>query len=416
MSMTTSRWIGRIAAAAGLGLAVQASAWADWAVNMPRGATAISGEVYDLHMLIFGVCVAIAVVVFGAMIWSIYYHRKSRGMEPAKFSHSTRVEVVWTVIPIVILVAMAVPAADTLVRMEDTRDSDMSVKITGYQWKWEYEYLDEGIRFFSNLAPESNRARQLGSGIDPREVENYLLDVDNPLVVPVGAKVRLLLTSNDVIHSWWVPDFGGKKDAIPGYVNEFWFQAEAPGTYRGQCAELCGRDHGFMPVVVEVLPVDEFDAWLSDNAPAAEVRPAVATMVAGDSAPETAQDMARQTATGASGEAQAAAQAAATADDGMTLEQAMSRGRDLHVQQCAACHQADGSGLAAAGFPALTNIAITLEEHLQVGVHGRDGTAMAAFGPQLDDRELAAIITYQRNAWDNDTGDIVQPDDVAAVR
>jgi len=413
MSRTTSRWIGRIAAAAGSALAVPASAWADWAVNMPRGATAISGEVYQLHMLIFGVCVAIAVIVFGAMIWSIFYHRKSRGVEPAKFSHSTKVEIVWTTIPIVILIAMAVPAADTLVRMEDTRDSDMSVKITGYQWKWEYEYLDEGIRFFSNLAPESNRARQLGSGIDPRTVENYLLDVDNPLVVPVGAKVRLLLTSNDVIHSWWVPDFGGKKDAIPGYINEFWFEAERPGTYRGQCAELCGRDHGFMPVVVEVLPVAEYEVWLSDNAPAPQAEPAVSTAAA---APAPAEASAPTPAPTAAPEAGAEGQAAAPAEDGMTLEQAMSQGRNLHVQHCSACHQADGSGLPAAGFPALDKLAVGLEEHLQLVVHGRDGTAMAAFGPQLSDREIAATITYQRNAWDNETGDVVQPDDVAAVR
>jgi cytochrome c oxidase subunit II len=276
MSRTTMKWMGRVAAGAGLALAVQASAWADWGVNMPRGVTGISNEVYDLHMLIFGVCVAIAVVVFGAMIWSIIHHRKARGIEPAKFSHSTRVEIVWTVIPIAILVAMAVPAADTLVRMEDTRNSDLTVKITGYQWMWEYEYLEQDVRFFSRLSETSNRARQLRSGINVREVENYLLDVDRPLVVPVGAKVRLLLTSNDVIHSWWVPDFGGKKDAIPGFINEFWFQAEEVGTYRGQCAELCGRDHGFMPVVVEVVSADEYSAWLAGQSPDAAVAAAPA--------------------------------------------------------------------------------------------------------------------------------------------
>jgi cytochrome c oxidase subunit II len=276
MSKTTVEWIGRVAAGAGLSLVAQASAWADWGLNMPRGVTAISNEVYELHMLIFGICVAIAVVVFGAMIWSIIYHRKSRGVEPAKFSHSTKVEIVWTVIPIIILVAMAVPAAGTLIRMEDTRGSDMTVKVTGYQWMWHYEYLDEQISFFSRLSDDSNRARQLRSGVDVRGVDNYLLDVDRPLVVPVGAKVRLLLTANDVIHSWWVPDFGGKKDAIPGFINEFWFQAEVPGTYRGQCAELCGRDHGFMPVVVEVLPAEEYTAWLAANSPRGAERPAVA--------------------------------------------------------------------------------------------------------------------------------------------
>lgn len=400
MSKTTTRWMGRIAAGAGLSLALQASARADWAVNMPRGVTAISGEVYDLHMLIFGVCVAIAIVVFGAMIWSIIYHRRSRGVEPAKFSHSTKVEIVWTVIPIAILIAMAVPAADTLVRMEDTRASDMTVKVTGYQWKWEYEYLDEDIRFFSNLAPESNRARQLRSGISVHEVENYLLDVDRPLVVPVGAKVRLLLTSNDVIHSWWVPAFGGKKDAIPGFVNEFWFQAEEPGTYRGQCAELCGRDHGFMPVVVEVLPADEFNAWLAEQSPRVEARPAVARSVE-PASPETAAP-----------EAPAAQAEAPTWD----LDTAMAQGRELYGRHCAACHQADGQGLPAAGFPALAGTQLDLEAHIDVAVHGRSGTAMVAFGPQLEDEQLAAIITYQRNAWGNDTGDLVEPADIAATR
>ena len=401
MSKTTTRWMGRIAAGAGLTLAVQASAWADWAVNMPRGVTQISNEVYQLHMLIFGICVAIAVIVFGAMIWSIIYHRKSLGVQPAKFSHSTKVEIVWTVIPIAILVAMAVPAADTLIRMEDTRNSDITVKVTGYQWKWHYEYLEEGIGFFSTLAPESNRARQLGSGINVREVENYLLDVDRPLVVPVGAKVRLLLTANDVIHSWWVPDFGGKKDAIPGFINEFWFQAETPGIFRGQCAELCGRDHGFMPVVVEVLPADEFTAWLAEHAPEAEVRPAVARTVA-PAAP-------------ASAAAQPAAAEPAAAPE-WNLDTVQAEGRDLHVRYCAACHQADGQGLSAAGFPPLAGIELDLENHINVAVHGRSGTAMAAFGPQLDNEQLAAIVTYQRNAWGNDTGDLVEPADIAATR
>jgi cytochrome c oxidase subunit 2 len=402
--------MGRIAAGAGLTLAVQASAWADWALNMPRGVSSISNEVYDLHMLIFGVCVVIAVVVFGAMIWSIFHHRKSRGVEPAKFSHSTKVEIVWTVIPIAILVAMAVPAADTLIRMEDTRNSDLSVKVTGYQWKWHYEYLDEGVQFFSSLAPESNRARQLRSGIDVSTVENYLLDVDRPLVVPVGAKVRLLLTSNDVIHSWWVPDFGGKKDAIPGFVNEFWFQADEPGTYRGQCAELCGRDHAFMPVVVEVLPVDEFTAWLAEQAP--QATPAVAREEVIEPAAPAPAAPAEQ----AESAAPAEPAAAATATAGMDMDALLAEGRNVHLTYCAACHQADGSGLPAAGFPALTGLQIGLDEHIQTVVHGRTGTAMAAFGPQLSDEQLAAVITYQRNAFGNDTGDTAQPADIADAR
>jgi cytochrome c oxidase subunit II len=401
MSKTTSRWMSRIAAGGGLALAVQASARADWAVNMPRGVTGISNEVYDLHMLIFLVCVAIAVVVFGAMIWSIFHHRKSRGVEPARFTHSAKVEIVWTIIPIAILVAMAVPAADTLIRMEDTRNSDLTVKVTAYQWKWEYDYIDDDLRFFSNLAPESNRARQLRSGIDVREVENYLLEVDRPLVVPAGAKVRLLLTANDVIHSWWVPAFGGKKDAIPGFINEFWFQAEKPGIYRGQCAELCGRDHAFMPVVVEVLPADEFTAWLAEQAPArAEARPAVATVIEAAAAAPVAP---------------AAAEPAGAAP-AWDMDAAMTRGESLHLTHCAACHQPNGQGLPAAGFPPLAGTQLNTEEHVRVAVQGRAGTAMAAFGLQLGDEELAAIVTYQRNAWGNDSGDLIEPADVAAAR
>ncbi len=251
-------------------LAVFASAFApaalaDWALNMPVGVTEVSKEVYGLHMLILGICVAIAIVVFGVMIVSIFLHRKSRGVEPAQFYHSTKAEIIWTVIPIFILIAMAVPAAEGLIRIEDTRNADMTVKITGYQWRWRYDYLDHDIGFYSTLDRESNQARRLNSGTDPYSVENYLLEVDHPLVVPVGAKVRLLLTAADVLHAWWVPDLAVKKDAIPGYINEAWFKADVPGIYRGQCAELCGRDHGFMPVVVHVLERDEYDAWLVEQ-------------------------------------------------------------------------------------------------------------------------------------------------------
>lgn len=235
-------------------------------LNMPVGVTDLSKKIYDLHMLIFWVCVAIAVLVFGAMIYSIVKFRKSQGaVADTKLTHSTRVEVIWTVIPVVILVAMAVPAAKTLIDIEDTRNSELTIKVTGYQWKWHYDYIDHGVSFFSTLARSSDAARQLGSGVDPNTVPNYLLEVDNPLVVPEGTKVRLLLTANDVIHAWWVPDFGMKKDAIPGFVNEMWFNVDAgkTGTYRGQCTELCGRDHGFMPVVVEVKTKEDYAAWIA---------------------------------------------------------------------------------------------------------------------------------------------------------
>ena len=235
-------------------------------LNMPVGVTELSEKIYSLHMLIFWVCVAIAVAVFGAMIYSIVKFRKSQGaVADTKLTHSTRVEVVWTVIPVVILVAMAVPAAKTLIDIEDTRNSEITIKVTGYQWKWHYDYLDNGVAFFSTLARSSDAARQLGSGVDPNTVPNYLLDVDNPLVVPEGTKVRLLVTANDVIHAWWVPDFGMKKDAIPGFVNEMWFTVNEgkTGTYRGQCTELCGRDHGFMPIVVEVKTKEDYKAWIA---------------------------------------------------------------------------------------------------------------------------------------------------------
>ena len=236
------------------------AAWSD--LNLRVGVTELSREIHSLHMLILWICVAIAVAVFGVMIYSIATFRKSKGAVPANFDHNTKAEIVWTVIPVVILVAMAVPAAKTLVKIDDTRGSELTVKVTGYQWKWQYEYVDQGVSFFSTLARTSDEARQLDSGIAPESVENYLLEVDNPLVVPQGKQVRVLITANDVIHAWWVPDFGIKKDAIPGYINEMWFRADEPGVYRGQCAELCGRDHGFMPVVVEVKTQAEFDAWL----------------------------------------------------------------------------------------------------------------------------------------------------------
>lgn len=219
--------------AAGLGFSNPAMA--DWELNMPRGVTPLSAEMYDLHMLIFWICVIIAVLVFGAMIYSIVKFRRSTGAEAESWYHSTKAEIIWTVIPILILVGMAVPAAESLVRIEDTRASDISIKVTGYQWKWHYEYLDEGIEFFSSLDAASNEARQLDSGIDPSTIPNYLREVDNRVVVPVGKKVRILLTANDVIHAWWVPELGGKRDAIPGFVNEMWFRADEVGTYRGRC-------------------------------------------------------------------------------------------------------------------------------------------------------------------------------------
>lgn len=261
-------------------LASPAQAESGWhLLNMRQGVTEISRRIYDLHMLIFWVCVVIAIIVFGFMIWSLIAFRKSKGaVADTTLVHNTKVEVVWTVIPVIILVAMAVPAARTLVAIEDTRNTELTIKVTGFQWGWHYDYLDDGVSFYSRLDRRSDAARRLMSGVDPTTIPNYLLNVDNPLVVPAGVKVRLLVTAADVIHAWWVPDFGMKKDAIPGFVNEMWFHVDADktGTYRGQCVELCGRDHGFMPIVVEVKSADEFKAWLQSTA-AAQKQPAVAT-------------------------------------------------------------------------------------------------------------------------------------------
>jgi len=248
-----------------LGLVLASTANADWALNMPKGVTDLSLETYNLHMMVFWWCVAIGVIVFGVMIISLFKHRKSQGAEPASFSHSTAAEVIWTAIPVVILLIMAVPAAETMVRLEDSRDPDISIVVTAYQWKWHYKYQDEGVEFYSSLARPSLAARPRQSGVDVNSVDNYLLEVDNPVVVPKGAKVRLLLTSNDVIHSWWVPEFAIKKDAIPGIVNETWFRANEVGTYRGQCAELCGKDHGYMPVVVKVVEPEAYAAWVDSR-------------------------------------------------------------------------------------------------------------------------------------------------------
>jgi cytochrome c oxidase subunit 2 len=216
-------------------------------------------------MLIFYITVVIGIVVFGVMFYSIFHHRKSKGAKPASFHESTTVEIIWTVIPFVILVGMAIPATKTLIMMEDTRNSEITLKVTGYQWMWKYDYVEDDVAFFSKLDSDSNEARQLGSKKDVTKVDNYLLNVDNEVVLPTDTKIRILLTASDVIHAWWVPELTGKKDAIPGYVNELWIDIKKPGVYRGQCTELCGKDHGFMPIVVRAVPKQEYIKWVSLN-------------------------------------------------------------------------------------------------------------------------------------------------------
>jgi len=339
---------------------------AQWQVNLVEGATEISRSVYDLHMIIFYICVAIAVVVFGVMFWSIIWHRKSRGVKAAHFHESTWVEIVWTIVPVVILVSMAVPASTTLIQMYDKNSADIDIQITGYQWKWRYKYLNQDIDFFSSL---STPLEQISN--EQLKGEHYLLEVDNPLVIPAGKKVRFLLTSNDVIHSWWVPALAVKKDAIPGFVNESWTLVDEPGIYRGQCAELCGRDHGFMPIVVDVKSPEDYQLWVAEQA---------SLKVA---------------------EAQ-------SAQRDMSQAELMARGAEVYKGACAACHQQEGQGIPGV-FPALAGGQLMSgdpAEHINVVLHGRSGTAMQAFGEQLNAVDLASVITYERNSWGNQGGTV----------
>ncbi|MDF2152724.1 cytochrome c oxidase subunit II [Vibrio sp. CAU 1672] len=357
------------------------SSWsAQTEYNMTKGVTAISEQVYQLHMLIFYICCAIALVVFGVMFYAIIRHRKSKGAVAAHFHESTKVEIIWTIIPVIILIAMAIPATKTLIAMADTSAPDLTVKITGSQWKWHYSYFGEDVEFYSLLATSQKQ-------IDGEETKgaHYLLEVDNPLVLPVNRKVRFLMTSDDVIHSWWVPDFAVKKDTIPGFINEAWTRIDQPGVYRGQCAELCGQAHGFMPIVVQAMAEDEFDAWLA----------------------EKKTDIALQT---------AAAQAALTQE--LSLDELVSQGESIYAARCAVCHQANGEGIPGA-FPAIKGSPVAtgaLNRHIDVVVNGVAGTAMQAFANQLTEQEIAAVITYQRNAWGNDTGDAVQASDIDAFK
>ena len=345
-------------------------------LNLREGVTDISQKVYDLHMLILIICTVVCIGVFAVLIYSLITHRKSRGATPASFHESTTVEIIWTTIPFLILVGMAIPATKTLLALEDTRDSDMSIMITGYQWKWKYDYLDEDISFFSVLTtPREQIENQAEKG------ENYLAEVDNPIVVPINKKIRFLITSNDVIHSWWVPDLGWKQDAVPGFINDAWTELKEPGLYRGKCAELCGKDHGFMPIVLIAKTEDDYQQWVADQK------------------------------AGAAAAAEAATQT-------WTMEKLMAKGESVYNTNCAACHQPNGQGIPGV-FPAIAGSAIAtgdVSAHKNIVINGKAGTAMQAFGAQLGDVDIAAVITYQRNAFGNDTGDMVQPADIAAAR
>jgi len=344
--------------------------------NMTTGVTDISENVYNLHMTIFIICCVIGVIVFAAMFWALIHHRKSKGAVAAQFHESTKVEILWTAIPFVILIGMAIPATKTLIAMEDTSKADLTIKITGSQWKWHYEYLSHDVGFYSILATSQDQIH------DRAEKQNtYLLEVDKPLVIPTDRKVRFLMTSDDVIHSWWVSAFAVKKDANPGFINEAWTRVNEVGIYRGQCAELCGKDHGFMPIVVEAKAPEDFDNWLLNAK--------------------------NEKATAAADEQKLLGQT-------LNKDELMSLGEQVYMANCAACHQPTGMGLGGV-FPALKGSIIAtgpINDHIDIVIHGKPGTAMQSYLKQLSLKQLAAVITYERNAWDNNTGDVIQPNDV----
>lgn len=353
-----------------------------WQLNMYKGVTPLSKDMYYLHMVAMVVCAVIGVVVFGIMIYSLIHHRKSRGYKPATFHDNPRLEIIWSIIPFLILVGLAIPATKVLMRMSDTAQSDVTIKVVGYQWRWQYQYLDQGISFFSNLATPYDQIQN-----KKEKGEWYLLEVDKPLVLPVHKKIRFLVTANDVIHSWWVPELGIKRDAIPGFMYEAWAKIDKPGVYRGQCAELCGINHGYMPIVVQAVSEEDFDKWVASQT---KVEDKYATAQGKPSAQKT-----------------------------MTRAELMDLGKKKYNQICSACHKEDGTGLPPM-YPALKGSSISIGKpiarHINMIIHGLPGTAMQPYKDQLSDEEIAAITTYERNAWGNNTNDEVQPSEVAALR
>ena len=364
----------------GVALSLLASiANAAYQVNFQEPATKLAQTVSDLHMMMMYICGVIFVGVFGVMFYSIIKHRKAPGRVAATFHENTTVEILWTVIPTIILLVMVWPVTKALISMRDSTGADITIKATGYQWKWGYDYIKgegEGIKFMSVLSTPRDQIE----GKAPKG-EHYLLEVDNHLVVPVGKKIRILTTAEDVIHAWYVPAFAVKQDAVPGFIRDTSFRAEREGTFRGQCAELCGKDHGFMPIVVDVVSEEKYATWVAEQK----------------------------------------TKMAALAEDPSkvwTMAELMARGDAVYTQTCAACHQANGKGLPPA-FPAVDGSKVATgpkEGHLNIVFNGKPGSAMAAFGKQLSDSEIAAVVTYQRNAWGNKVGDLVQPGEVRALR
>jgi len=354
--------------------------FSDWdALNMREGVTQVSRDVFELHMLIFYICVAIGAVVFSVMFYSLFRYTKKRNPNPSTFHESTKLEVAWTVVPFLILIAMAVPASKTLTEIYDDEEGEINIQVVGYQWKWEYKYLEDDINFFSNLSTDQDEIYNLVP-----KGENYLLEVDEPLIIPVDTRVRFLITANDVIHSWWVPDFAIKQDAIPGFINTAWTRAEETGIYRGNCTELCGKNHGFMPVVVKVVEKDEYNDWV----------------------------LAKK---------EEAIKLAELTEKEWSLAELSERGEGVYQKNCVACHQMNGEGLPPI-FPALAGSDIVMfdkNRNVEILMEGVQGAAMQSFANQLSEVDMAAVITYTRQAWgnaENGDGEYVVPSDIVEYK
>jgi cytochrome c oxidase subunit 2 len=376
LSKLTRRWFA-VTAGIFIPMLFMSAANAEYKLNLTEGVTPISQDLYGLHMLVFWICVVIAALVFSIMAWSIFYHRKSRGAKASNFHESTTVEIIWTIAPLLILIAVAVPATSTLLDLEDaTTDADINLQVTGIQWKWKYNFIDEDVEFISSLAQSSRDVVK-----DPLANANYLLEVDEPLVLPINKKIRFLFHSNDVIHAWFVPALAVKQDAIPGFVNDSWALIEKVGTYRGQCAELCGKEHGFMPIVVEAVTQVDYEKWL-------EAKKVEALAVA------------------------------AAAEEKWSMEDLIAKGETVYKVNCSGCHGVTGAGIPGV-FPAMTGSDIVLgdiADHIDIIVNGKAGTAMAAFKSQLSDVDIAAVVTFERNALGNSVGDMVQPSAITGLR
>jgi cytochrome c oxidase subunit 2 len=379
------------AVASALAASVSATALADYHVDILPPATPIAQQIYDLHFGILWVCVGIFVVVFGAMFWSVFAHRRSRGAQAAQFHENTTIEVIWTIVPFVILIGMAYPATRTVLDMKDGSNPDISIKVTAYQWKWEYDYLQDGVRFYSSLSTPRDQIEEY-SGPGKKKNENYLLEVDNPVVVPVGKKVRVLITSNDVIHGWYVPQLGVNQYGIPGFIKDAWFKVDKPGRYLGQCSQICGKEHGFMPIVVDAVSAEDYAKWVSATK-AKMPKPE----------PEAAP-------------AQAAAAPAEDPNKKWSVDELKAQGQKVYAANCVACHGPEGKGTPPA-FPPLAGSKMAngpKGAQIELELKGKPGTAMAAFA-HLSDSDLASVITHTRTSWGNKGGEVM-PAEVKAAR